>query len=156
MNEQVINEPVLVPCFQGELQLLSWSETHNGGAKITLQLSDKNELETFKLMTLKKGNIAGQRLATVMIQIGDDEQPVTSRLSQQAALLCKGSAFQQFVESTEKFSAPSGAQRELQAIDFLRRFCGITSRAELDSDGKAGMRYQLLLSEFRNFNHPSF
>jgi hypothetical protein len=62
--------------FQGEVMLLGWRETHSGGAQITLLLSDPEQLEVFKRMTVKHGKVAGQRLACVMVEIGDDEMPV--------------------------------------------------------------------------------
>lgn len=62
--------------FNAEVQLLRWSDTSNGGATITLALADHADLEIFKLMTIKKGQQAGQRLACVMVEIGDDEQAV--------------------------------------------------------------------------------
>lgn len=68
----------LTPAFHGELMLLSWRETHNGGASVTFQLADADDLHAFKRMTLKKGKVAGQRLAAVLVEIGDDEQPKTA------------------------------------------------------------------------------
>lgn len=142
----------LTPCFQGEVQLLNWSETHNGGAKVILQLSDTRDLECFKLMTVKKGNVAGQRLAVVMVEIGDDENPVPQmRLSQQSALLCKDFKFQSFVEKRDGYHCETPFDREEQAVTHLRKFCGVASRAELDSNGEAGARFQQLLSTYLNF-----
>lgn len=70
------NDTEAIIAFRGEVQLLRWSETSNGGATITLALSDPSDLENFKLMTLKKGQQAGQRLMAVMVELGDDEKPV--------------------------------------------------------------------------------
>lgn len=64
--------------FHGEVQLLRWSETSTNGATITLALADPADLERFKLMTLKKGQQAGQRLMAVMVEIGEDERPVVA------------------------------------------------------------------------------
>ncbi|WYX08203.1 hypothetical protein WJ978_19770 [Achromobacter xylosoxidans] len=73
--------------FQGEVMLAGWSQTHNGGAKVTFWLQDDTDLEAFKAMTVAKGKTAGQRLALVAVEIGDDEQPVVSR-EQGATALC--------------------------------------------------------------------
>lgn len=64
------------PVFQDELMLAGWSETHTGGAKVTFWLPDASALDAFRTMTVKKGNTAGQRFACVLVEIGDDEQPV--------------------------------------------------------------------------------
>lgn len=66
----------LKPTFQGEVQLVGWSDTHTRGPIIALRLSDSEELEVFKGMTVRKGGVAGQRLACVLVEIGDDEKPV--------------------------------------------------------------------------------
>lgn len=64
------------PAFRGEMMLAGWSESHNGGAKVTFWLSDPSELDAFRAMTCRKGNTAGQRFAVMMVEIGDDEQPI--------------------------------------------------------------------------------
>ena len=60
--------------FQGELMLAGWKDTHNGGATVTFWLPDPAELEVFRGMTAKKGNVAGQRFMAVLAEIGDDEK----------------------------------------------------------------------------------
>lgn len=67
----------MTPTFSGEIQLAGWSDTHNGGAKITFWLPDADNLEVFKGLTAKKGNTAGHRFACVLVEIGDDDLPVT-------------------------------------------------------------------------------
>ena len=64
------------PTIQIEVMLLSWSQTHNGGSKIVLQLADEDDLAHFQQMTVRKGTRAGQRLIAVFVEIGDDEKPV--------------------------------------------------------------------------------
>lgn len=61
--------------FQGEVMLLGWKETHNGGAQVAFLLSDPDELEAFKRMTVTKGKVAGQRLACVLIEVDDETMP---------------------------------------------------------------------------------
>lgn len=57
--------------------LLDWSETAKGGAKIVLQLDGPDALEPFRTMTLAKRGIAGQRLIVVMVEVGDEESPIS-------------------------------------------------------------------------------
>jgi hypothetical protein len=62
--------------FQGEMQLAGWSETHNGGCKVTFWLPDAAELEAFRALTVRKGSTAGHRFMAALVEIGDDELPV--------------------------------------------------------------------------------
>lgn len=114
--------------------LAGWSETHNGGAKVTFWLQDADDLEAFKAMTVAKGKTAGQRLAMVMVEIGDDEQPVQRQekpkggeLARLAGQLCQNPDFLEYgnYESAEEAAAD------------IRFACQIESRAELDHNPAA-------------------
>lgn len=137
--------------FQGEVQLLNWSETHNGGAKIVLQLADAADLEAFKAMTVRKGKVAGQRLAVVMVEIGDDEQPVPQReakpqpgmLCIMACTFCADLRFQDWADSL----GDTRIEDEEDAKDFLLRECGVESRKELDTNKIASTRFHTLIRE---------
>ncbi|WP_211440964.1 hypothetical protein [Collimonas humicola] len=142
----------LTPAFQGELMLANWKETHSGGATVTFMLADKGDLDLFRHLTVKKANMAGQRFMAVLVEINDDEKPVTQKLSQQAALMCKSLGFQQFVEYKSGYQLEGTAAREKMAADFVRSFCGVESRSELDSAGRAGMLYQQLLADYRSYS----
>lgn len=129
--------------FQGEVMLAGWSETHNGGAKVTFWLQDSGDLDAFKAMTVAKGKTAGQRLALVAVEIGDDEQPVQreekpkgGELARLAGMLCQNPAFQAFVPECSE-----GLSSEENAADWIRRVCGIKSRAELDHSTEAAARF---------------
>lgn len=126
--------------FQGEVMLAGWSQTHNGGAKVTFWLADDTDLEAFKAMTVAKGKTAGQRLALVAVEIGDDEQPVIppksrelkgGELARLAGQLCQSQDFQIWlcVESEEV------------AADHIRHVCEVGSRADLDHDATAASRF---------------
>lgn len=129
----------MTPVFQDEVQLAGWSETHNGGAKVTFWLPDGMSLEPFRKMTVAKGKTAGQRLACVLVEIGDDEQPVQeaqivpmggSRLSGLALLAvtwCQDAAFQKWL----------GVANEAEAKAAICTICGITSRKDLATSKEA-------------------
>ena len=68
----------LVPTFSGEVMLASWKETHTGGAVVSFFLPNPADLDVFRGMTVRKGGTAGQRLACVLVEIGEDEGPVQS------------------------------------------------------------------------------
>lgn len=131
--------------FQGEVQLLNWSETHNGGAKVVLQLADADDLESFKLMTVRKGKVAGQRLAVVMVEIGDDEQPVQqpepkSRPGELCVMACTFCADPKFWEWADKISEEV-IEGENGAKQFVLNMCGVLSRKELDAQPTAAERF---------------
>ena len=126
-------EAEVTPTFSGEVMLAGWSETHNGGAKVTFWLSDADELAAFKQMTVAKGKTAGQRLACVLIEIGDDEQPNQPEpakaeelkggpLAKLAGMWCQSKDF------LEWLGVPTPSEARL----FILEECGIDSRAELD------------------------
>lgn len=131
--------------FQGEVQLLNWSETHSGGAKVVLQLADAEDLERFKAMTVRKGKMAGQRLAVVMVEIGDDEQPITQPEPKQkpgmlcvmACTFCADSLFWKW----------AGVEGEAEAKHKIIGACHIRSRKDLDTDKMAATRFHTLIRE---------
>ena len=138
------------PTFQGEVQLAGWSETHTGGCKITLWLSDPSDLDVFRALTVRKGNTAGHRLACVLVEIGDDERPVEPPASEKpkggplaklAGQWCGDPIFWEWLEETvgEKVASADDA-----AI-LVRQVCDVASRAELDNDAAAADRFHRLV-----------
>lgn len=124
--------------FQGEVMLAGWSQTHNGGAKVTFWLQDDTDLEAFKAMTVAKGKTAGQRLALVAVEIGDDEQPKAQpeqkggELAKLAGMFCQQPEFWEFAGYAQN---PEGAK------DWILSICGIQSRRQLDHDPVAAQTF---------------
>ncbi|MFY3577035.1 hypothetical protein ACOTI8_30520 [Achromobacter xylosoxidans] len=124
--------------FQGEVMLAGWSQTHNGGAKVTFWLADDTDLEAFKAMTVAKGKTAGQRLALVAVEIGDDEQPKAQpeqkggELAKLAGMFCQQPEFWEFAGYAQN---PEGAK------DWILSICGIQSRRQLDHDPVAAQTF---------------
>lgn len=150
------------PTFQGEIQLLGWSESHNGGAKVTFQLADPSDLEPFKAMTVAKGKTAGQRLACVLVEIGEDEQPVPSlqaegdylahnekakggALAKLAGMWCNDPKFWEWINKRGHW--PLLIESEKDAAEFVYASCCIESRAELDANKYAETRFHTLIRE---------
>jgi hypothetical protein len=135
--------------FQGEVQLLNWSETHNGGAKVVLQLADSGDLEAFKLMTVRKGKVAGQRLAVVMVEIGEDEQPVPQHepkarpgeLCVMACTFCADPKFWAWLAHHFFLIVLN----EATAKETVLNLCVVTSRKNLDTDTFAASRFHTLI-----------
>lgn len=129
--------------YQGEVQLLSWSDTSTRGRTITLQLPPEGDAHPFADSRVKHGKTAGQRYAIVMVRIGDDERPVEKTPAQMAFLLCKDPQFQQmlnersFVEVNDEDTARA----------CVCEGCGIKSRSELDKNPVARAAW---LAQFYN------
>lgn len=123
--------------FQGEVMLAGWSQTHNGGAKVTFWLQDDTDLEAFKAMTVAKGKTAGQRLALVAVEIGDDEQPKAQpeqrggELAKLAGMFCQSTAFWEFCRADDAD----------EARDWILGVCGIQSRRDLDHNPVAAQLF---------------
>lgn len=72
------NESQLVPTYHGETQIAGWGETHSGGRKVTFWFTeDDPQFEVFKTITRRDGHKAGQRFMMALVQIGDDDKPMS-------------------------------------------------------------------------------
>lgn len=130
--------------FKGELQLLGWAESDKGGRTVKFQCGGDDEEHPFKRFGRKA------RFACVLVEIGEDEQPVAQpdvvqtstvsglRLSNECALLCKDKDFWVWIEGrvwgVPIFSADKCAE-------VIRDLLEIESRSELDSDQAVAARF---------------
>lgn len=124
------------PTFQGEIQLAGWSESHNGGAKVTFWLPDAESLDAFRTLTTKKGNTAGHRLMAVLVEIGDDEQPVEPEQPKVGPLAywlvrrCAEPEFWGWLSNSLGWLIRTPAE----AASAVKMILEITSRKEVDAD----------------------
>ena len=148
----------MTPAYQDELMLVGWTDSHNGGAKVTFLLPNREALECFRHMTVKKGNIAGQRFAAVLVEIGDDEQPVKPTTDvATAAMLCKAEDFQRFVFSKLQwpYEISNGEEREKYAARYVREFCRVESRSQIADSPTAQQLFAVLMDEYRAWKAPT-
>lgn len=144
MSEEIEAATVL----KGEAMLLGWNQSHNRGSTVTILVTDE-DLEQFKLLTVAKGKVAGQRFMYAFAPIGDDEKPMPlagkpkgGALSQLAAQWCRDPQFQEWICNAFGSIAISAGEApeeiryegEQGATQLLRNLCGIESRAELDNN----------------------
>lgn len=141
--------------FKGEAMLLNWNESKQGRT-VVFQLDEEADQHPFKQFTTKKGKRAGQRFMAVFVEIGDDEQPIVHEkkggpLSQSAAMLCDTQEFRCFL--LEKILGMPGRNfksfPETHWADVVRKYCGVTSRAELDHNEQAAKLFHKLVAEYR-------
>lgn len=57
--------------YQGEAQLMRWSDSNSGGPTITLLLPQSEDLDQFRGATVKKGGRAGQLYAVMIVELDD-------------------------------------------------------------------------------------
>jgi hypothetical protein len=125
--------------------LLGWRETHSSGATVTFLLSDVADLDAFRLATVKKGHVAGQRYMAVLVEVGEDELPVKQHPSSSAHLLLTGSDFLNYARAM----APKPGTRDhwdsARARAWAKYVIQVESLAEIDTDPSARLRFERLI-----------
>jgi hypothetical protein len=160
-----MSDKPITPMFHSEVQLAGWSESHNGGCKVTFWLAQPSDLDAFRAMTVRKGNTAGQRLACALVEIGDDEQPVPpeprkgGELAKLAGKWCRLPEFVEFVRAIYDRAmggdgtgygdvSPSrefGGDGSAYARHCILVLCDIDSRSELDHNAEAAEKFHRLI-----------
>lgn len=102
----------------------------------------------------------GTRFAAVLVEIGDDEQPVQkreiNRTVQRAGILCADHGFQNFIrtnwpldwDKAKPFSSDTDRTAEV-----LRGMCGIASRAELATNVSAAAKFAEIDNRFEGWKN---
>jgi hypothetical protein len=124
----------LTPAFEGEVQFRRWSDSSTQGVQVTFALPDSEALEPLK-------HKAGKRFMAVLVEIGDDEQPVQQppKKDQRGPLCREACDYCKLPEFQEWASGDGGYDRtEDGAKDFILDMCGLEkSRTELDGKPEA-------------------
>jgi hypothetical protein len=129
--------------WQGETQLLSWSETNTRGRTITLQLNEDDESHPFKHAQTKQGKTSGKRFMCVFVQIDDDERPVEKTPSQLAYLYCKDPAFWIWADDRSF----DNIDNEDAARAYVLNTCGVKSRGDIDRNSTARATWEAMIYE---------
>lgn len=128
----------LTPTFHGEMLLRRWSESSTQGVQVTLALADSDDLGKFK-------GLEGKRFMAVLVQLGDDEQPVPPEpakpaprerlgdLAWRAVQWCKEPEFIAWINSTTHNGVMWHVKSEDDAREFVCEMCQVGSRKELDA-----------------------
>ncbi len=130
--------------YEGEMQLMNWGESSNSGAWVKFWIPPEG-LELFRDLRTKSGKIAGHRMMAVLVEIGDDEQPVQreevkdekpkgGELARMAGVFCKRPDFWAFTKTIG----------EEDATTCIYQTCGIESRVELDHNPIAANKFHEL------------
>lgn len=142
------------PTFKGELQFRRYSDTSTQGQQVVFAVADREALECF----IGK---EGKRFAAMLVELGDDEQPVDTRnsgdvqkvekshlnreplgdLCWRAVQWCKEPEFWKFLEWAYggEITSEQAAKHELENL------LGIASRKELDTNAEAEQKFHSLI-----------
>lgn len=145
------------PTFAGEVQLRRWSESNTQGVQVTFALAESADLDKFK-------GLDGKRFMAVLVQIGDDEQPVTGNpvsetkvrksdiareplgdLCWRAVQWCKEPEFMSWINSVTHNGIFWHVRTHEDAREFVCEMCGVESRNELDTNPDAARKFNQLI-----------
>lgn len=148
------------PLLHDETQLMAWGESNTQGPWIKLRLREPEQLNVFRGLTQAKGDRAGQRIAVVMVLIGDDEtpeqppsamdkpnaKPLGGPLARLAGLWGGDRQFQVWMRQTFPHDLDNiDLTDEQLAAEAVRLVCGVASRAELDHNHEAAEKFHSLI-----------
>jgi hypothetical protein len=138
--------------YKDELLLLRWSDNSRDGMTVTFQLPGEIAEHPFKHSAT--GKKTGKRYAAVLVEIGDDEQPVVQEqkpkggpLSREAAGICKREDFQEFVVCWMGY-LNKGLTEEENAAAYIRERCRIRSRSTLDHEKGPAQEFAHIKKQF--------
>lgn len=146
-----MSEPT--PTFAGEVQLRRWSESSTQGVQVTFALAESADLDKFK-------GLDGKRFMAVLVQIGDDEQPVTTDIGNptsgkpreplgdlcwRAVQWCKEPEFHGWINSVTHGGVMWHVKTHEDAREFVCEMCEVASRKELDTNPEAARKFNQLI-----------
>lgn len=153
------------PTFAGEVQFRRYSDTSTQGTQIVLALPDREALQSFI-------GLEGKRFMAVLVQIGDDEQPVpanplisknsvrkpeTTReplgdLCWRAVQWCKEPDFWLWINNVTHGGVLWHVRSEDEAREFVCEICEVNSRKELDTNPDATRKFhQFIRGPYQKF-----
>ena len=142
--------------FQGEVQFRRYSDTSTQGQQVVFAVADREALESF----IGK---EGKRFMAVLVEIGDDEQPVAGNpasseaaigktiskpnqrlgdLAYRAVQWCKEPEFRAWLGVAGDFV---NELTEDAASEVIKGWCEVDSRKELDTNPRAKQLFNQLI-----------
>lgn len=136
-----------------EVSLADWQDNPNSGAWVKFRLPDESHLNVYRGRN-RAGRTQkfGQRYHLMLIEIADDETPVQQReqepaprkLSSIAGAMCENTGFRAWLEKEHGEAMPNSES----AAEWIRTVCGVSSRAELDTNTHAAALFREILGEY--------
>lgn len=156
--------------YAGEARLVRWGDTSSAGMTVTFELHPE---EAYAQHPFRHCGVQKMRYTLIAVPIADTDEehpkpqePVVEpptveekpkrawrdiSRSQQAGIKCSDPEFQRWVATARLHLPPADvtpAVAAAMAATFVRNFCGINTRAELDRDIAAANRWDMLLTEY--------
>lgn len=138
----------MTPTFQGEVLMRRWSDSSTQGVQVTFALPDATDLDPLKAKT-------GKRFMAVLVEIGDDEQPVTGNpatekksreylgdLCYRAVQWCNDPEFRAWLAERGDFY---GELTVKAAGEVICTWCEVESRKDLDTNPIAAEKFNRLI-----------
>jgi len=79
-------------------------------------------------------------------------------IARQAAMLCQDAQFHRYLDARLRWETgmdpqalPDGTATNLDAVEFIRSRCGISSRAQLDHDQEAARMFGRIFADFNRW-----
>lgn len=149
-----------IPTRDMEFFLLGWNESHHRGCTVTFQLSE-DDLAYFRHATTKRGKVAGQRYAAVLVEVGAHEEPVKTAEHEAkeaaakrqhhkfpegrvglAVRWCRDEDFRAWLAEQMGEDIPSVGEE--RAAVLVRQICVVDSRKQLDEAAPAKLFDELI------------
>lgn len=161
-------EPYLA--YHDEVQLLGYGETDTSGPYIKLRLQDPADLSIFRGKDKRTTTKLGQRYQVMLIEVGDDEEPVDQSavknaqaaeikggpLAVRAARLCREPEFYNYVSRTAWYKHKANYPTpETACRGFILNYCNISTRKTLDHDASAAAAFKVILGEYLRWSEAA-
>jgi hypothetical protein len=132
--------------FEGAVQLAGWVENHSQGCRVTFWLASPEDLEPFRMATVRKAKMAGQLFQMVLVEIDpDDGDKPIRHLSSDAHLLVTGIDFLNYARSKATKPGSRDDWDGPRAKAWAKYVAQIESLAEIDTDPAARLRFERLI-----------
>jgi len=100
----------------------------------------------------------GTRYMVAMVRLNDQDEPETreehqrvERMIASAGLLCRNKEFGRYLYEAGLITNTNPSTMETDAINAVRDYCGIKSRADFRNDPDARQKFDTLREEFRQW-----
>lgn len=146
-----------------ELQLAGWqkSDSHGRAPMVHFILQTDEDVEWFERFTAAKSkgknHIAGQIFDAAFSLSEQDEQEIPPEqkggpLSKSAAIISKTADFQFFViDKLSKDGIQASTISDASVNNYIRNYCGVDSRAEIDHKPGSAKLFSQLMAEYREW-----
>lgn len=148
MTKSHFEDSPVTEALQFEVKKDKWEQLQNGSYKLTVTMNPTDLTDNNDGLLLDFIKCApGSRFVLAAVRITEDEKPVKPKQkfedmppSQQAGILCGEPGFQTWLLNKYPKAGTTA--------DCVRAYCGVSSRADLDSDPVAASNWRFLNDQY--------